>query len=856
MNNSKQNDCQSYRGFVASWFFPPNLSSEGIVAYKQLRNSKYNYDVCCSNSKLWGYDATMECDCENINVFSVNTDSLEEWVSFSIDLFEKNHAKCPYDFIMTRSMPPESILVGSAIKKKYPEIKWIASFGDPIASNPYTLSDTIFENPHIPDDRKEECLNYLKDNRFSDFKKMARADLANFELLTELKSLEDMAFDSADCIICNNYEQKKYMSDWHRNCQKISVIPHSFEPSLYKAVDNNNRDLSVVEFAFIGSSDHCRSLVPLVNALKILKDRKESQFDELSQSFGTVPAIQQIHVKIVGNHPVVLKDLVRNFLLEDTVEFIENVDYLTSLEYMSMADWLINIDAEFEWLKPTVFFAGKLADYLGSGKPILSLTDANSPADSITKGTQGVSLYSRKPEDIADCLESIVRNDSRPTINAVRYREYADRMSAQNVGAKLDRLIESVITDSSRNKNFTFGLPAWLTPSEYNGSPKILTVCVPTYNVESYLSRCLSSLVSSKYADYLDIVVVNDGSKDYSLQIAETFQSGYPGIIRVINKENGGHGSTINAAVSVALGKYFGVVDSDDWIDSDALDTILGSVLSDNIDVDLISTNYYQIDADSGETTPFIQDANAVYNQPYSFHDIDKSTAYYTLAGTFFRTSLLQDHNLHLHEKTFYVDVEYILYPIPYVETVYCFDIYLYRYFRGRMEQSVNTANMVKRYADHDRVIRSVIQFERNTQMDDSHREYIRNILAKVIYTQYAIGLLFDSDKERGFSRAREFDKFLFEQNSLLYRRVGRDAPHLRINRLRKYDFAADKISLIYDRPGFFKKAKTLAKSFITKFRHTKTGQIAIRVLKNTPFSRAKLWNRLAAATKESEEIN
>ena len=126
--------------FVASWFFPPATSSEGIVTYKLLRNSRHHYDVFSSTSKQWGYKAAMRMRGEkNIDICTVETDDISEWVDFCVAQFEKRYAQQKYDCVMTRSTPPESILVGLRIKEKYPQVRWIASLADPVANNPYEL---------------------------------------------------------------------------------------------------------------------------------------------------------------------------------------------------------------------------------------------------------------------------------------------------------------------------------------------------------------------------------------------------------------------------------------------------------------------------------------------------------------------------------------------------------------------------------------------------------------------------------------------------------------------------------------------------------------------------------------------
>ena len=123
--------------FVAAWYYPPVTSSEGIVTYKLLRKSENNYDVCSSLSENWSYHTSFKSyDEPNISTYTIDTNSIDEWVDFCIEKFEELYPSRKYDCIMTRSTPPESILVGLRVKQKHPEIKWIASLADPVANNP------------------------------------------------------------------------------------------------------------------------------------------------------------------------------------------------------------------------------------------------------------------------------------------------------------------------------------------------------------------------------------------------------------------------------------------------------------------------------------------------------------------------------------------------------------------------------------------------------------------------------------------------------------------------------------------------------------------------------------------------
>ena len=122
---------------------------------------------------------------------------------------------------------------------------------------------------------------------------------------------------------------------------------------------------------------------------------------------------------------------------------------------------------------------------------------------------------------------------------------------------------------------------------------KLLSIIIPTYNMAALLPRCLDSLVSAKNADKIEAMVVNDGSKDNSLEVARTYETRYPDTVTVIYKPNGNYGSTINAALPVAQGKYVKILDSDDWFDTTALDAFV-ELLS-TLDVDMAITHFSQI---------------------------------------------------------------------------------------------------------------------------------------------------------------------------------------------------------------------------------------------------------------------
>ena len=119
---------------------------------------------------------------------------------------------------------------------------------------------------------------------------------------------------------------------------------------------------------------------------------------------------------------------------------------------------------------------------------------------------------------------------------------------------------------------------------------KILTITVPAYNVERFLDQTLASFADERVLDLLEVLIVDDGSKDHTAEITKRYEEKYPQTFRLISKENGGHGSTINRGIREAAGRYFKVVDGDDWVDTDGLCELVRRLRT--CSTDYVFTNY------------------------------------------------------------------------------------------------------------------------------------------------------------------------------------------------------------------------------------------------------------------------
>ncbi len=751
------------RGFVASWFFPPQTSAEGLCTYKLLKYSAHEYDVCCSASDLWSYHTVSEMTSDNIHVFPVETNDIDHWVEEAYQLFETRHAENPYDFIMTRSMPPESVLFGFKVKEKHPDLRWIASFADPIARNPYELAAYVEEANLIRENQKALFLEELENGSPDRWKAI---EIPAIQLLCRLSEWESKALRLADNYIFPTTEQMNYTLK-NVYSPKGWAIPHNYDPDLIPP-KQESADPDRITITYCGFTDERRSLAPLVRAMHELRLKKTDTFERL-------------RIRVVGNTPRAIPDMVQAFHLEDSFLFEKGVDYATSLKIMAESDWLLHLEAYFSNLKGgSIFFASKLADYFGVQKPILGLCTPYSAAGKLIRRAGGITIPLQEKEALVDFLDRLSRGEEIIQMDP----DYCKTFSSPEVAKYYDELLSA---PNSAEQYLDSKNRIW--PDRKNESDKLISVCVPSYNAELYLDRCLLSLISAETAGRLEVLIVNDGSTDHTLGIAKLYETRYPGIIRVIDKANGGHGSTINAALAEASGKYFMVLDSDDWLNTNDLDKLIRKIAADSLNEDLILTHYYKVDQHTGTYKEPLMQEGIPFDQPFGFADVNTNGMYIALANSLFKTALLRECGLKLQEHTFYVDVEYILFPIPYIDTIRYLDYSLYRYCVGNENQSISTASMVKRYDHHERVVKRMVAFYADLRTTPEKKAYIHNILKKLLGTHYKICLYDDWDKLRGLARAKEFDAFLKRTSRQLYHDAGKQLKGVRWARLKRFRY-------------------------------------------------------------------
>ena len=303
---------------------------------------------------------------------------------------------------------------------------------------------------------------------------------------------------------------------------------------------------------------------------------------------------------------------------------------------------------------------------------------------------------------------------------------------------------------------------------------KLLSVTIPCYNSAAYMSHAIESALAG--GEDVEVLVVDDGSTDDTYKIGLSYAEKYPTCVKVIHKENGGHGSAVNAGLEAAEGLYFKVCDSDDWFKESsylkALD-VLRKMVTDGTGLDMLICNY--VYEKVGETRKKVINYRSAFptDRIFTWDEVGhfKTGQYILMHSAIYRTKMLRECGLKLPEHCFYVDNIYVYYPLPYVKTMYYLDENLYRYFIGRDDQSVSEANMMKRIDQQLKVNKLMIEMYDLTKIKNKRlRVYMTKYLG-IMMTISSVFLMKLGDEESETKKNELWD-FLKQKNRHLYNRI------------------------------------------------------------------------------------
>ena len=301
---------------------------------------------------------------------------------------------------------------------------------------------------------------------------------------------------------------------------------------------------------------------------------------------------------------------------------------------------------------------------------------------------------------------------------------------------------------------------------------KLLTFAIPCYNSEEYMEHCIETLLQG--GEDVEILIVDDGSKDRTAVIADAYEAKYPGIIRAIHQENGGHGEAVNTGLKNATGLYFKVVDSDDWVDHDAYMQILDKLrelVGGDKPLDMLLSNYVY-EKEGAKRKKVMRYSTVPKDQLITWNDCRFHKGQYILMhSVIYRTRLLRECGLKLPKHTFYVDNIYVYKPLPSVHNIYYMDVDFYRYFIGREDQSVNERVMISRIDQQIRVNKLMVdEFDLWKVQNRRLRRYMFNYLE--IITVISTIMLIRSGTEENLEKKRELWKYIKEKDIRLFHRL------------------------------------------------------------------------------------
>ena len=300
---------------------------------------------------------------------------------------------------------------------------------------------------------------------------------------------------------------------------------------------------------------------------------------------------------------------------------------------------------------------------------------------------------------------------------------------------------------------------------------KVLSLVIPTYNMQEYLHRCLTSLiVSQDKLDLYEVLVINDGSKDDSLFIAQGFKTKYPNTFRVIDKENGNYGSCVNRGLLEAQGKYIKILDADDWFDTVAFSAYLD--LLQTVDVDLVLTPYCIHNEYDGSVRTIRQ--RLPENKSFEFDSFPKESIFrYSMHMVTYQTDLLRHNHYFQTEGISYTDTEWTHIPQYYIKDFVYFPTPVYQYMLGREGQTMDSSILARDIWKYEVICKSLItnrnKFNRNKVYSLADELNIQQIhfLASCVYR---ILLIRSNSSKEDIDHLKEFDNYLLEQCRQVYK--------------------------------------------------------------------------------------
>ncbi|MDG2952828.1 glycosyltransferase family 2 protein [Exercitatus varius] len=310
---------------------------------------------------------------------------------------------------------------------------------------------------------------------------------------------------------------------------------------------------------------------------------------------------------------------------------------------------------------------------------------------------------------------------------------------------------------------------------------KILTVSIAAYNVSKYLDEALEPFIRSKYKSDLEILIINDGSKDNTAEIALNYQNKYPDTFKLISKENGGWGSTLNSGIKEGTGKYFKQLDGDDYFSHENLDNFIEFLKF--TDADLVHSPFITFTDKNGAILRILSSGRDIpWRETILLSEIPTfCPAMHTVTV---KLELLKENNIQITEKCFYTDVEFVLKVIGFCKTFSYYELPIYYYRLARNGQSMSIEGVRKNWRDHLKMLFTLLEYEKTNIHSKNTKLIFEERLHHVCEWQYLFFFALEKKKENKLALI-EFDKKLKEEYPIYYSSITNNA----VKFLRKIGF-------------------------------------------------------------------
>ena len=301
-----------------------------------------------------------------------------------------------------------------------------------------------------------------------------------------------------------------------------------------------------------------------------------------------------------------------------------------------------------------------------------------------------------------------------------------------------------------------------------DNNKKVLTISIAAYNVEKYIEHTLESLIVPDIINKLEIFIIDDGSKDGTLEIAKQYERKYPNVFHAVHKSNGGYGSTVNYSLTHATGKYFKLLDGDDWFAKESMSQFIYYL--ENQTADIVLSPYYQVYTDQDNKKINIDDGRMITGtQKLENTPIEKILPMHEICV---KTKLLQKQKERITEHCFYTDYEYVFLSLLNATTISHFELPVYCYQLGIEGQSVSIEGIRKHYLDKSKVSKQMYKWYNELYSDrfkGNHKKLLEKELLGITDDTYTAFMSLE-DAKKGKKELYEFDDSIRRNFPEIYR--------------------------------------------------------------------------------------